>query len=382
MRTFLTTGNILTVAVCTALSGPVMAESMEELQRQVAEQEERLEELNGKLESLADSMESTEPSKTSMGGYGELHYNNIDGEDAKIDFHRFVIFFGHQFTDDVRFYSELEVEHALSGDGKKGEVEIEQAFVEWNFASEQHAKAGVFLIPVGILNETHEPDTFYGVERNNVEKNVIPSTWWEAGAAVGGGVTNGFNYDVALHSGLNIDTESGKYKIRDGRQKVSKAVAEDLAMTGRLKYTGVLGLELAATLQYQQDINQSAPMELSAWLYQAHAAYQYKGFGLRALYAYWDIDESMNTIKAGAAEQSGWYIEPSYKLTDSLGVFVRYSAWDNQADASPDTEFNQADIGLNYWLTDTVVFKVDYQDQDVPSGKDKKGFNLGMGYSF
>ena len=119
-----------------------------------------------------------------------MHYNNLsnqyDGVDAKddkdeLDLHRFVLFFGHQFTNDVRFFSELEVEHNVAGEGKNGEVEIEQAYIEWDYTDNHALKSGVFLVPVGILNETHEPDTFYGVERNAVEKDIIPSTWWEGG---------------------------------------------------------------------------------------------------------------------------------------------------------------------------------------------------------
>ena len=106
-------------------------------------------------------------SATTFGGYGEMHYNNLERDDGaaskdELDFHRFVMFTGHQFSDSVRFFSELEVEHSVAGEGKKGEIELEQAFIEWDFAAHHRAKAGLFLLPIGILNETHEPETFYG----------------------------------------------------------------------------------------------------------------------------------------------------------------------------------------------------------------------------
>jgi len=136
--------------------------------------------------------------RTTLGGYGELHYNNFRGDlpdgvtDHKkdeIDFHRFVLFFGHKFNDWISFKAELELEHALAGEGKGGEIELEQAYVDLALNKHYNIKAGLFIIPVGILNETHEPPTFYGVERNEVEKRIIPTTWWEAGAAVYGEVT-------------------------------------------------------------------------------------------------------------------------------------------------------------------------------------------------
>jgi hypothetical protein len=100
-------------------------------------------------------------------------------------------------------------------------------------------------MPVGILNETHEPATFYGVERNDVENIIIPSTWWEAGGALNGYYSNGISWDLALTSGLAIPTTGDNaFRIRSGRQKVSEAIANDFAYTGRLKYTGVRGLEL------------------------------------------------------------------------------------------------------------------------------------------
>ena len=59
-----------------------------------------------------------------------------------------------------------------------------------------YARTGLFLLPIGILNETHEPDTFYGVERNDVESIIIPSTWWEAGAGLNSRFANGLSWDL------------------------------------------------------------------------------------------------------------------------------------------------------------------------------------------
>jgi len=298
---------------------------IEELKRQVgaaqvqiAGADESIEATQEMVVATADYVETLEipasgSSDTTIGGYGELHYTQLDAEDPardldQIDFHRFVLLFGHEFNERVRFFSELELEHSLAGDGQPGEIELEQAYVEFALNDSTSALGGLFLLPLGILNETHEPPTFYGVERNSVENVIIPSTWWEAGAALNwweagaalnGNFANGLSWDFALHSGLAIPTDGGDaFRVRSGRQKVAKADASDPAYTGRLKYTGVPGLELAASYQYQADPSQVADDGLdSGNLFTTHAIYDQGRFSLRALYGKWSF--------SGAAVQEG-----------------------------------------------------------------------------
>ncbi|WP_440875302.1 porin [Thalassotalea sp. PLHSN55] len=371
-----------------AANTAIANEETTELRKVIAEQqkvlsqlEKRLDETEQKLEATADSVEATTSggmfANTTIGGYGELHYNNYDNSDAKIDFHRFVLFVNHEFSDSVRFFSELELEHSLAGDGKPGEVELEQAYVEIDINDALTTKVGLFLIPVGIINETHEPPTFYGVERNPVEKNIIPATWWEAGAGFNYQIAAGLALDAAVTSGLEVDES---FSIRGGRQKVASAKAEDLAYTGRIKYTAIPGLELAATLQYQEDVAQGAMVETaSATLVEAHGIYQVEDFSVRALYARWDID-NQDAIDLGRDEQTGWYIEPSYRVNEKVGVFARYAEYDNNAGNSDDTNVESSSFGLNYYIHENVVLKADYED--LGGAKDSKGFNLGFGYQF
>jgi hypothetical protein len=364
--------------------------SLQALRQQVEANALASEAANEKAEILADNIESqpaVAEAATSLGGYGELHFNMLedqtsDAEKNEVDFHRFVLFLDHEFNDRLRFVSELEVEHALSGDGQPGEVELEQAYVEYDWADKHSLKAGLFLVPVGIINETHEPPTFYGVERNPVENRIIPTTWWEAGIAFTGGFADAWRYDFALHSGLDTSADSN-YSIRSGRQKVAKAGFDSQASTARLRWLGLPGLELSASVQYQDDITQeSDPLAGSAMLYTGHLSWQYHGFGLRALYARWDLDGE-GPAAVGADRQEGWYVEPSWRFNEQWGVFARYNRWDNQAGSEPDTEYAQTDLGVNYWLHPNVVFKLDYQDQDSPDGKSEwDGWNLGVGYMF
>ena len=356
---------------------------VEILQQKLEKTDQVAKEANEAAEIAVESIEEGSSALSalegiSIGGYGELHYNDLDSG-SEIDFHRFVLFLGKQFNDKLSFFSEIELEHSLAGDGKPGEVELEQAYIEYSLSDSSSAKAGLFLLPIGILNETHEPPTFYGVERNGIEKEIIPSTWWEAGAAYSRSSLSGWSYDLALHSGLKVPTEGNNaFRIRSGRQKVAEASAEDLAVTGRVRYTGVPGLELSFSAQHQQDITQGL-QDVSATLLEAHAIYQTGPFSLRALYAEWDID-GIQAEALGKDSQDGFYLEPSYRFNDNWSVFARYGEYDTTAGLSNSEAVEQFDIGVNWNLHENVVLKADFQNQS--GSKDDDGFNLGVGYQF
>lgn len=383
-----------------AVSQGVQAQSVEDLQKQVdilAQEVERLKEdkSDGGLE------------KVSIGGYGEHHYNNYRGQnsgDDMVDAHRFVLFVGYDYNDDIRFFSELEVEHAYAGEGEPGAVELEQAYIEFDTTDTTRVKVGQFLVPVGILNPTHEPDTFYGVERNVLESAIVPSTWWETGAWFTQDLGNGLSYDLAFHSGLEVGDD---YDIRGGRQKSAKAVANDGALTGRVKYNGIAGLNLSLTVQEQSDVHQSAPdsvctpenrgcelgfadgddvPDANARLIEAHARYSIAGLQLTAQHARWDIDSDVAEI-IGADEQEGTMFEAGYKFINEVGVFARHTVIDTNAGSEDnlDEETVVQTGGVNYWPHPRVVLKADYQDFEYKSDAGDGGenrFNLGLGWSF
>jgi len=358
--------------------------------------------LKMKVEALAaalDEKSDLSESKTSIGGYGEHHLNALRGEGSlsdkdQVDAHRYVLFINHQYSEDLKFFSEFELEHSLAGEGKPGEVELEQAFIEKTLANGNRISMGLFLMPIGFLNETHEPDTFYGVERNNVENKIIPTTWWETGVMYSGN-TEMFSYDVALHSGLNavdvVDHDDDALTadqavfagIRSGRQKSAEADAKNKAMTARIKGSPSKGLELALSFQYQEDISGNEDLEIDANLITAKASWVKDAWSAKALYAVWSINSDVELIAPGASKAEGITAELAYKLRNDLGVFTRYSQWDNEADDSIESAYDQFDIGLNYWLHERVVLKGDYQMQTKKSDDSElDGINLGLGWSF
>lgn len=358
-----------------------------------------LEVANQRIEATADMIEATSAEggdnwwqRTTLGGYGELHYNG--GDKDEIDFHRFVLFAGHRFNDWISLSSEIEFEHVATD--KEGEVELEQAFLSFDLTAgmglrfgetDRHIlDAGLFLVPTGILNQTHEPNTFFGVERNEVEANIIPTTWWEGGVNLHGNFAEGFRYSLAFHSGLETPIAGNNaFKIRSGRQKVSKATAKDPAITAQLLWAGVPGVELGISTQYQADVTQGA-LDVDAWLFEAHADIRRGPFGLRALYARWDLNGA-EPKAIGRDKQYGWYIEPSWRFPagdGEIGIFGRYAEWDNEAGLDGiDRSFDQVRLGVNYWPIPNVVLKMDYQFEDAPLGASEDDrINLGVGYQF
>jgi len=345
------------------------------------------EKINSTVETIESNMLQADDlfTRTHLGGYGDLHYNNLQGsggasDKSEIDFHRFVLFLSHDFSDSIKFVSELEIEHSISGGDQPGEVELEQAYIDFLINENFNVRGGLFLLPVGILNEVHEPTSFYGVERNPVEKNVIPTTWWEGGFGGFGEIIPGLSYALFLHSGL--ETSGPDYSIRSGRQKVAEAPADNLATTARLRWNALPGIELAASYQYQDDITQgNDDLAGRADMFETHAILSKRDFTLKALYAVWNLD-GPGPKASGSDKQFGYYIEPSFKLTPTIGLFARYNCWDNRAGGDSNSEKIQWDMGINYWPHPNVVIKADYQIQDNKDDRNQNGVNIGIGFNF
>jgi len=390
-----------------------LKERLDDTDQRVAVNEEKTEETAEEVEAAAEAFETAQTAssgsswvdRTSIGGYGELHYNNLsDDNDTvggdnsldRVDFHRFVLYFGHEFTDNIRMFSEIELEHAVSGDGESGEVELEQAWIEMDINDSHRFRAGVDILPIGILNVTHEPNTFYGVERNKVETEIIPATWWEAGLGFNGEIAPGWNYDIVAHGGLlSPTTGSSTLRPRSGRSKVSEADDQDIAFTGRLRYTGMPGLEVGLSGQYQSDMTGTADsFDVDATLFEGHIDYKHaSGFGLRALYSRWDIDAPTG-ITYTQSSIDGWYLEPAYRfnapgfIPGEIGIFTRYAEWDARGLGTlPDgtyVQYESWNVGTNWWPHPNVAFKFDYQNEsgDNRAGVIHDGFNLALGYEF
>ena len=354
---------------------------------------------NAKATSLSNS-------NTTIGGYGEIVYNNFKDSDArptKADLRRFVLFFGHKFNDKLSFKSELEIEHAVASASDKGEIELEQAYLDYSFSDAAAVKAGLFLIPLGFLNENHEPPVFYGVNRNEVETRIIPTTWREGGVGLHGHSDNGFGYDVGVTTGFDASKiDEPALGERSGHQELSEANAHDLSVYGSLKYTGQPGLLLGVGVftgnTGQNGAGNIALKNVNARLTiaEAHARYQTHGFDLQALYAGGRLGDSAQVTSAigFAAPDSfyGWYTQAAYHLWSNeemdFSPFIRYEKFDigQKEDisasvfADPTAKDTITTIGFNFKPHSDVVLKADYQRYLRDRGN--SSFNLGLGYMF
>ena len=263
-----------------------------------ADLEKQISDMRAEIDSLAEVIEEGntggEPgwwTRTFIGGYGELHWEMAHiskdttagdpGSTKKLDAHRYVTFIGHEFNEWLMFNSEVELEHAYVKDGH-GAVELEQMYLEQNLGylgyDNTFIKYGIFLVPVGIINETHEPPTFYGVERNTVEKVLAANTWWEAGILGQTALDDNLDMTFAVHSSL--DTSTGD--LRDGRGKIQEQDGTNLMYTARVRYTGIDNVELAIWHNHAQDLDNTANAgEISGNLWGSHINMSpSEGFGL------------------------------------------------------------------------------------------------------
>jgi len=374
---------------------------------EVGELKDALADLEERLNDLEDAAEEDTAAgwwtKTAVGGYGELHYNNNNGS-GKIDFHRYVLFFSHRYNDSVVMNSEFELEHAIAGGGstikEKGEVELEQAYIGHNWKEygmpDTDMKYGVFLIPCGITNEIHEPPTFYGVERNTVEKEICSNTRWEGGIQATHAVPD---WDLTIIAGVHSSLTTSDGDIRGGRDKVASATMNKEAYSGAFRWTGAYpGLELGYSWEYAPDMNegQSGP-QVEGTMHAVHANYMpSRGFGARAFYGVWDLKcpaagtDHNACATNGRDHQWGYFYEGSYRFdvteTQSMGFFVRRENWDDKAGTKTGTttknNTTRNSAGLNWWLTDAAVLKIDWEKKKAFGSNAVNGVNLGMGYSF
>ena len=175
------------------------------------------------------------PATGPLSGYMELHLNHpTDGTPAVLDFHRFVLLFSHSFSDRLRFTGELEVEHAVvEGLEEGGELALEQAYLDFLIHPALNFRAGMLLVPVGIINERHEPPVFHGVERPFVDTFIVPTTWFEAGAGFHGAFGPGFRYRAYAMAPLDATEFSAESGLQGAAQHGSEAVVRNAAVTGR-----------------------------------------------------------------------------------------------------------------------------------------------------
>ena len=145
----------------------------------------------------------------SMGAYGEVYFGSVQNPAAggqwqnSFDARRFVLLPTYAITDNIIFNAEIEFEHSGIGfdndDKLHGTAEIEQLWVDFKIVDQFNWRApGVDLVPIGYINQHHEPTQFYSVLRPELYNGLIPSTWKVPGTSVYGTIVDGLKYQVML----------------------------------------------------------------------------------------------------------------------------------------------------------------------------------------
>lgn len=361
------------------------------------------------LTSPAAAQEADEE-RTSLGGYGEVHYTNASGPDTpgQVNVRRFVVFLAHSFNQRIAFRSELEIEDAkVEGGADGGEVALEQLYLDYTLSPAATIRAGLVLSPIGIVNETHEPPTFNGVERPAFENDVIPTTWRDIGVGLVGAIPGsaGLNYRVFLLNGLVANGFSAAEGIRGGRQEGKEASFANPSLTGRLEWARP-GLRIGGSFWYGGSAADNAALGSGTFdnavaVVSADARYDVGPFMFRGVVANVSIKdaEAINSAFGGqvGSRIAGGYVEGAYNVlsalspasTQQLNAFIRHERFNTQA--SVPTGVTQDDalarrittFGLSYKPVYNVVFKGDYQLRRNRAGVgEDEQLALGVGYQF
>ena len=342
--------------------------------------------------ATSDGQATGSTTRTTIGGYGEFEYTDVEGPGGRsFDFHRFVLFFGHHFNDQIRFHSDVEIEHAEV-------VEMEQAFIGYEVIDGLEVRAGLQLVPVGLTNLLHEPSLYHGAIRPRVDKVIIPTTWRELAGGLYWSPNDWLTVEGYIMSSLAATGFSDSSGIRSGRQAVSKALGNDIAFAARASVEPVLGLTLALSGYLgwadQGEIGESVQVSI------VEADVRYVGHGIeaRAELASISVGESEAVSAAVGdtvgSQMFGWFVEAGYDVLDSLDCthaiipFARFEQYNTHASVegalTANDDFDRSDLtfGLTYRPIRTVSLKFDYTLADSAGEDIDDQWDLGLGWMF
>ena len=348
------------------------------------------------------------PPGLSLGGYGEFLYENKSawlqdgtriGSEKVADALRVVLYTGYTFSDGIVFNAELEFEHGgYSDEHPAGEVVVEFAYLDFMLSKAVKLRVGQVLVPLGFINELHEPPAYLGARRPQVERTLIPTTWHENGVGVHGDLGNHLSYRLFLVNGLDASrfTAAG---VRDGRQAGKEANAQSLAWTGRLDWVPWPGL-LAGTSFYSGNSNQSGEgRAITTTLWDAHAEYRARGVQIRGLFTRTAISGTglvdlvpASPARAVGTRQWGGYLEVGYDLLSgskqALVPYGRYERLNAQERTLPGVFTEGAEentletLGLAFKPIPQVVVKADWTRDSNRARRGRDQFSLALGYTF
>jgi hypothetical protein len=356
--------------------------------------------------------------KLTIGGYAQIDYNQPLSSDTyntgTLDVHRLVLLFGYKFNERTQFITEVEFEHV-------SEVYVEQAFLNYKINDYMDFRGGLLLVPMGIINEYHEPSTFNGVERPMVDKYVAPTTWREVGFGLSGNISAAqLKYQAYLINGFNgYDGEahlSGENGLRKGRQKGAESYISAPNFTAKVEYYGFRGLNLGLSgyfgntqsTAYDGITKDDDAAKVSAdssvvgiAMVGFDARYQYKGFQAKGQVYYSSLSNTQqyNEFTGGndlGSAMLGYYVEAGYnvfrtisKVKSELIPFIRYEQYnthyavDNSLTQNDNYNVNVITAGIGWKISPKAALKADMQFVKSAADTDaSKIFNAGIAIMF
>lgn len=355
--------------------------------------------------------------KISIGGYAQIDYNQPFNDsifkNGIMDVHRMVLLFGYNFNSRVSFISEIEMEHV-------SELYVEQAFLNYKINNFINFRGGLMLIPMGIINEYHEPSTFNGVERPNLDSKIVPTTWREIGAGFTGNLSSlKTQYQLYLINGFKSYDGAGLLRgsdgLRKGRQKGAESMFTHLNFSGKVDYYGINRLKLGLAGYFgktqsslynnlkkdnKEAIAKADSSIVGISMLGLDARYQIKGLEIRAQYIIAKLGNTeeynaLTSMDLGAA-MNGYYLEVAYNILkncetikNELLIFSRYENYNTHGKVAGNLAKNKSyqiteiTAGLGFKLDRGAVLKADWQLIKPDSGdKFANQFNAGIGIWF
>ena len=322
-----------------------------------------------------------------VGGYGDATVNvPLDRSAPAIaDLAHTVLFFGFNFTDHIRYFSEIEWEHAFTSNEQRGEIAVEQMLIDFTVRRWFNVRAGMSIVPINLVNLYHEPSTFNGVARPDADLYIIPSTWKQLMVGFYGALGT-LRYQIYLTPGMRAEGFSAATGLRGGVQGNLPEV-HDIGVTGRLDWAPILGTNLGLS-GYFARAGQGDPNldKLSVAVGAFDAQYNRAGLLARAQISYVYIDgvEQLNAVlfrinpAAGPVSRQllGGYLEVGYDLLHPLRLrsgmqllaFFRYDRSDTQLDVpvalsgarQPGFDRSAYVAGLTFKPIFEIAVKADY----------------------
>ncbi len=402
----------------------------------------------------AQSIASLAPGLT-VGGYGEAAYSrnfysdNVyrysdpttykdDPSHGRFDIPHAVVYLGYDFGHGWKMQSEIEFEHTGTGTAmekefteageweseieKGGEVELEQFWLQKTFCPALNLRIGHIIVPVGGLNNAHEPLNFFTVYRSEGEATILPSTWHDTGFSIWGEAGK-WKYEVLMVAGLDAFMFDRDNFIANGAgSPYEYKVANNYGFAARVDNHSIEGLRLSLSGYYGQSMHNSFPNDMHNTRYadvKGHTLigtfdflYKSKNENLivrgNADYGFVSDASTISLIKRNLSSNNAPYkknpvaknacavgTEAGYDILhlfnkapkdQKLYVFGRYEFYDSYIPASDQQDYTYTDkhrvaIGINYMPVPQIALKLEYSERFLKSQyNNEPSISFGIAY--